>query len=541
MPYTISSVIRGNDIVSQLLCISTDNNPSLGDYYPDPAAGNVNAQVLNCPAEVPGPPTTLLATAYGLEDQLVVDYGSSGAPNFANFTLPYAGLSSGCNEALQVGFLTRVPSEMKSSMSSCSQTFLAADLPVACGTAGSQWSPLTYTSGIGFLRYPSDNGSPIYPALDQILIFNTTTGILTANTSALTDPVWSALTLTCSNMVQSISYNIYYDALRDLAAPTQESGKGTISQVVVEVVLQDLSVAAGATSVSLEQSFSVFWTPSQVTGVVQEQSGNPGYQNGFPLLAGVRSVDGTTLSRYVDGLPLPLAAADGTCSPAASGTVKFGYNTSSTCFVANTRAQLQALCDSPVNGTAVLEAALGAGYSDMIMRTASGGNVVGRRVQVGVWGNSNSSVPGDWVDLDVQVDTSRVAGWNDATGSCERVVTGYDVQILTGVAYAADNLQSKVLYARLCLRYGTWLWDGRPSAAAVQSFLMEFTVSYVPMVQLDRVSSVRLAPPLFTPLPTDLFYPFLSDSSSNSAGSMPAVGSLLAIFLAALTACLSCT
>eukprot|EP00879_Flechtneria_rotunda_P032168 GHRR01035334.1.p2 GENE.GHRR01035334.1~~GHRR01035334.1.p2 ORF type:complete len:104 (+),score=33.90 GHRR01035334.1:820-1131(+) len=82
--------------------------------------------------------------------------------------------------------------------------------------------------------------------------------------------------------------------------------------------------------------------------LLQPFSGAPGYLLGFPLLAGtVESAPsaGTTkqaVSRFTNGLQLPGAGPDGICSGSSSDAVAvgFGYNSTSSCSVAYTLAQV---------------------------------------------------------------------------------------------------------------------------------------------------------------------------------------------------------
>lgn len=85
--------------------------------------------------------------------------------------------------------------------------------------------------------------------------------------------------------------------------------------------------------------------------LLQPFSGAPGYLPGFRLLAGVLATAPSggasaakAVSRLTGGLQLPGPAAAGRCSGSSGDAVgvTFGYNTSSSCGIGLTRAQVGA-------------------------------------------------------------------------------------------------------------------------------------------------------------------------------------------------------
>jgi tectonic-1/3 len=95
--------------------------------------------------------------------------------------------------------------------------------------------------------------------------------------------------------------------------------------------------------------------------------------------------------------------------------------------------------------------------------------------------------------------------------SCAAAVIA-QVRLLTGVAYAESNLQSKLLYASACFDHGSWRFD-RLNGPNLQLFELSFHVSFVPKAGQQPAMSVKPAPPLIAPLPPDLFYPFLTSGA----------------------------
>lgn len=153
------------------------------------------------------------------------------------------------------------------------------------------------------------------------------------------------------------------------------------------------------------------------------------------------------MARWQEGLTLPAPTpASGQCSPAAAAApVGFGYNASSSCSQAMDLGQLAAFCAAGGgNATAALAAALGSAYLEQL---------AGGAVRVGVWGNSDWANAGEWVPLVVSnYPPAAPMAWDAATATCANLVTGFDITLLTGLAYSTSNLQSKVLYARICFR-----------------------------------------------------------------------------------------
>lgn len=62
------------------------------------------------------------------------------------------------------------------------------------------------------------------------------------------------------------------------------------------------------------------------------------------MQGGVKTSATAAVARYVNGLPLPEPGAGGLCSDTSIGAVGFGFNTSSSCKIALTQAQLESYC-----------------------------------------------------------------------------------------------------------------------------------------------------------------------------------------------------
>jgi len=272
-----------------------------------------------------------------------------------------------------------------------------------------------------------------------------------------------------------------------------------IASVAVALVIGDVDETDGA----VQQSVSVSWADNAApAAALVAFSGAPGYLEGFAVLAGTKTAQGakTAVARFTAGLQLPAAGAAGACDGLRSVPVGFGYNTSSACVRSMTAAQLAAFCT--------------AGDASTVARSAGGllANAAGGGAVVGVWGNSDAANVNEWVPVAVTGWPPAVPVWSAAEQRCDGVVVGYELKLITGVAYSASNAQRKVLYAQLCPAIGSWAFDALAaggSAGAAQAFPLRFSARFVALDQGRPAAALRPAPPLVVPLPPDLFYPFL--------------------------------
>lgn len=126
-----------------------------------------------------------------------------------------------------------------------------------------------------------------------------------------------------------------------------------------------------------------------------------------------------------------------------------------------------------------------------------------------MWGNSDAAHVRQWVAL-------RAGGgppggglvWDEASATCHNVVSGLRLRLLTGLAAPAAAPQAKLLAASACWSTSSWRFvSGRGGA---QAFPLSFAAAFVAKAGQATVAAVRPRPPLFAPLPRDLFYPFSS-------------------------------
>jgi tectonic-1/3 len=148
--------------------------------------------------------------------------------------------------------------------------------------------------------------------------------------------------------------------------------------------------------------------------------------------------------------------------------------------------------------------------------TSLAGTLLLLQVVLGIWGNSDSTRVSQWVPVQSSGwPPGTDLDWDEATATCSNVITGFDINIVTGIAFASGNLQSKVLYAQVCFSVGSWSFN-QMAGQSLQNAPLQFTASFVPKQQQQQPAlSLKPAPPLFAPLPPDLFYPFLTSASES--------------------------
>jgi len=196
--------------------------------------------------------------------------------------------------------------------------------------------------------------------------------------------------------------------------------------------------------------------------------------------------------------------------------VRFGANSTTNCAIELTAAQLESFCNSG-NPQRYLEDALREVYTAIVTEQA----------RVGIWGNSDPDNANEWLQVRVSNFPFNEMSFAASPASCSNVVVGYDLQVLTGVAFASNNLQRKVLYVHLCFRTDTWTFPVTKSASEPHRFYLTSTATFVSKDQEKRTNVKKPSPPLRTNVPEDIFYPFVTSSACQQhLCSKAAVGSL---------------
>jgi tectonic-1/3 len=384
-------------------------------------------------------------------------------------------------------------------VSTCQRTLPKGppDFRALCLDAVSPLSPLghAYTQ---FHLNPAA-AAVVNATISTVTALNRSTGVLGAPAAGTTAaaPVFvaaaGAAPASCRGVVRRADYLIRY--VFDGA-----TGGAQLASVTVTLVVGDVLETDGA----VEQAVSVSWAEAAApAAALLPFSGAPGYLEGFPVLYGVRQAQGgkNAISRYAAGLQLPAAGAGGACDGGKTTPVGFAYSATSTCSKSLTAAQLSAFCAAG-DASAAARAAAGQLLDAAVAGTAS----------VGVWGNSDATNVNEWVPVAVTGWPPAAPTWSAAEQRCDGVVVGYELKLVTGVAFSTSNLQRKVVYAQLCPLLGSWAFDARAAgggAGAAQAFGMRFGARFAALDQGKPAAALRPAPPLVVPLPPDLFYPFL--------------------------------
>jgi hypothetical protein len=250
------------------------------------------------------------------------------------------------------------------------------------------------------------------------------------------------------------------------------------------------------------------------------------------------------------GLSVRGPATDGTCAAysaaAAAGTdaaapvaITYGDDLAFACSLSLTPAQLQTLC---AGSPAAVLPYFGLGRSGV-----PGSTNVTAFTHVGILGNADPFKTWQWLALDVNAPTAA-ATFDAVAQRCDNLVTEVDIEFLTAKVGEVHNPQSKIIAARVRYVTGSWGFtreDVRNTAPAVaQPFRLLTTVTWTAFNPQTAADYVPPAPPVIPPLPSDLFYPFvtatgaadsaLTVSSGDARGVGLAVAAMAAVAAALL-------
>ncbi|KAI8464733.1 MAG: hypothetical protein J3K34DRAFT_525958 [Monoraphidium minutum] len=509
--YRLQKRAADEDFLTQLLCVSGDNNPGLGDAYPDPATGPTtdNAKAAQCGAAARAPAAPKGAYVYG---DAVISAAplADGSVARGRFTVAAGGASAECGDWQQVGFLRRVPASLKESAATCWRTLPSdpAAFAALCRDAASPLSPLA----IAHTQFPANPAAALAfnATLASVARLDPTTGALTEGVAAAAPafaPATAAGPAVCRGVVARADYVLSYSL--DAALGAAQLAAVAVEVTVTDVALPAAAAAGAAPPPALAQAASVAWADAAApAAALPPLSGAPGYLEGFPLLAGLRQASGAkaAVARLKGGLQLPAPAPGGGCGGAGrGGRVAFGYNATASCAHAATRAELRVLCAAAAADPAAAAGPARAAAGGLLLDAALDGSLM-----LGVWGSSNAANVNEWVPVAVASWPPAAPTWSEEESRCDGVITGFELKVVTGAAFSAGNPQRKVLHAQLCLTAGSWAFDARRGApAAPQALPLAFSARFAPLDQGRPVAALRPAPPLVVPLPPGLFYPFL--------------------------------
>ncbi|KAL8180176.1 UNVERIFIED_CONTAM: hypothetical protein K2H54_009419 [Gekko kuhli] len=227
-----------------------------------------------------------------------------------------------------------------------------------------------------------------------------------------TTNVGSCASDACENVTFAEDYTIVWEGRR-------------IVEVKVTVLLGEICPED-----TLRQRFTVTFVSVNATST-EELSGNPGYQVGKPVRA-------ASLNSSVTNLALWKPDGGGLCMSENVTPILFGWNAISGCLL---EVDLKENCSQlreNVTGT---------------LNSLVRGNLVGRR------GNSNSSIPDDWVEI-IRLDTFDPSSNTSAgivKGLCPGVPAHLNIQIFTADVGAVEGVpQEEILGVQISFSTITW-------------------------------------------------------------------------------------
>lgn len=281
----------------------------------------------------------------------------------------------------------------------------------------------------------------------------------------------------CRNAVQSVHYTVWHN--------------GSDGVIKVEVVLQTVDLRPSTKW--LKQWFEVAFLWSNRSEAI-ELSGNPGYIVGKPVLAAFSTKD-ANLSQSLTGYEM-MALSDGSCDNFIKRPIEFAINSMSGCLLRVNHSIESNVCESIQR--AILR----------ILEPESALDLIG------VFGNSSIETHSDWTKI-LNVDNTSVYTLTD--DNCPILVTGVSLYIYYVMAGTAVQPQHKIVGSVKKFRTQSEVrvrcltdWTD------CDDLFIELSAS-VTFIDMSHPSRPDYAPPVTfkIQLPSDFFYPFLTNSRSN--------------------------
>eukprot|EP00793_Prasinoderma_coloniale_P006518 PRCOL_00001348-RA len=490
------------DFLSDQLCVTTDNNPSLGRFFSDPTGDGYTATqgaedtiaavaarstaFADSAAEESAESDASITFKVGLPIPAFVGAARDTAvpaPRGGNFALPGTAFGATCVEgARPVRFMNDAHA------SACERLLNAG----SCGVGGA-FDASSFTSL--FLATNGGAGDRVQVTISSVTVIDATDGtrnpVDLAGGVAIPTPVYDAVAATCTNAVSAVSYTVSY------------SSDGAISAVSVDVEV--LSVTRSAVYVPV--TYAATFENTNSPGIERPTSGMPGYDEGASVLAGAvaqaPSGDGrTAVDQFVGGLRIPGADETGACSPSASVAVRFGGSTVSQCKMSFTLDQLRTMCE---------------GLSTDVVPPPSEDLAAGwfgldgaAETYVATWADSNAHNIADWVEVLEEDPTLTLVSWNENDRACRNMPVGFKVQLLTALKGPQTDPQAKVAYARMVWSYGDWAFSDATAAdaGASEDFYLSHAFETLAMAQDPPAGVLPSNPPLLPKLDSGVLYPF---------------------------------
>ncbi|KAI8813181.1 hypothetical protein BJ742DRAFT_849958 [Cladochytrium replicatum] len=505
-----AAVSRGID---GALCVLIANSPVQGDFYEDPGTVDTdsafNEQLeFNVPYSYSGTSydvdqsENVPITPYRVGDPVqTIIYGQPSIPP-QPMNLPFPDSTGQCDDET---YFTRF---QNNEWLSCSRTISGATDCVGGGPLDIDY----YTGAKRVIQDPSNTTFWVPITVNSTRCFSKDLGTLT-DCSSGTGPSWMPATLVCRGIVMELSLTFQYE----ITAQNTTS----ISGVSADVVLLDSNPVRGG-EVAVTQTFSVQYVETNGT-VTYSRSGNPGYLDGYPVLAGslVQNGESGGISYSPDpysSLSLPndfYNTANNRLECPDPGDmlrrvpVTFSEDTIAGCTLHLTYDEVTKRC-SDIRQQAY----------NVLTLTAS------KVTHVGRFGNASVENVWDWIRVINTVPSSIIQdSLNDSTpGLCSPILTEFNIQILTARFGSQQMPQRGIVGARFNyipgrLRFPcTVQADCAPGSNVTKTFFLRATVTFAEIAGQEALMFVPPPPRLIPPLPDDIFYPFRIFRSGAAKG-----------------------
>lgn len=538
-------------VAESVLCVAVDNNEVAGEYFaaaPEEQMTVANAFLKNPKAysfassinfeasdALAVSTNAALKTAYSPGDAIRIFTTSASKPAIYAPVLTGFGAAIGSNECWE---LNVVHFEFAQEPAMCTRK--AVQLESACTATTGFLSAALFVQNVLVAKWPNvtssstGSGSELLSIDVEVEEFNYATGTLTAlqkpYPSYVSSPELvknsSSMSVVCRGALLRLDYVVYHD------------NQGHLERIKAHVTIGNLTSTAATVKnnaslvvpVDVTQTFSVTFQSqtalssdvvSLANGNLQtyQRSGNPGYLLHLPLRVGVLTTNSEStaatrgvqvVSEMTGGLQIPgLGDCLGGSSALIPQTIGFGEDSQTSCSLALSAAQFQALCTSSEALLPVLKVNF---------------------THVAIFGNSDPFLSSsEWLALDYDLPVKSTARFSDATDpgtielSCSDIITGVHFEFLVAGVGAARSPQHKIVAARASHSKEAWrFWkSGSASASEKQSFLLHTTVSFVFMKPTELEQLIPPAPPIWFSIPNDVFYPFILNDASSVATRPP--------------------
>ena len=303
---------------SQLFCVLTDNNPgrlqfTQPQYITTTEQFSEQLTLHATPGDIPpSPPSSLTPphTIYRTGDPIQVEYSSSFK---GFFSLPSPLNSKQCHDGNPITYLVDMNSV-------CEQRW--STLQDVC-TSSSVLNSQNYYIGFSILSLPSStqsssaNSSNIPVTLGTYQCRNASGEVTSCDSPLPPTPEYNATSGLCNHVLLEVLYTIRHNGSQGIISVTAD--------ILIGQVTNDVT--------SLSQRFSVQFVRGSDASATIKRSGNPGYVDGLPVLAGVQESGMVNLSSDISRW-MTVMAGGGACQVGGPReNVRFGDDLRTACIL----------------------------------------------------------------------------------------------------------------------------------------------------------------------------------------------------------------